>query len=119
MGGFEAAVLIFIAFVSAAGAIGASLTSSRAKAEARATADVIGVPNGHGSLVNMAEKLLDGQANQDARLAELEHRATRNHDATQSVGDQVTEHTAQDKVNFEALAGPLGRLTGETIEIDT
>lgn len=33
----------------------------------------IGEPNGHGNLVQMAEKLLAGQAGQDRRLAKLEH----------------------------------------------
>lgn len=32
----------------------------------------VGTPNGHGNLVEMSERMLDGQARQDDRIARLE-----------------------------------------------
>jgi hypothetical protein len=40
----------------------------------RRTASAVGTPNGNGDVVQMLTQLLNGQAGQDRRLADLEHR---------------------------------------------
>lgn len=53
-----------------------SIVAKRAADRAQATAELaakrIGEPNGHGTAIQLLERLVDGQAEQDGRLARLE-----------------------------------------------
>lgn len=67
---------VLIALIGAMGVIGVALvqTTRRAGRAAARTQDAIGTPNGEGNVVQMLERLLNGQTAQDTRLARLEAR---------------------------------------------
>ena len=54
-------------------------------------ADKIGEPNGHGSLVAMVQSVLSGQADQDGRLAAIEHRQTVTESHVQSLAGRMAD----------------------------
>jgi len=56
---------------------------------AQVTQDRIGTPNGKGNVVEMLEKILNGQTGQDQRLAELERGQSRTHETLQRVDNRL------------------------------
>lgn len=77
---------VVVGAMSTAGVLGAAAIGALGEAirrQARATREAVGNPNGDGTVVQMLERVLAGQAGQDNRLAKLERGQ---HDHTVELG---------------------------------
>ena len=69
-----AIVAVCVAMITTTGGVIVALIQAR---KVDRVGEKIGTPNGQGNLVQMAERLLAGQADQDLRLAQIEARLGR------------------------------------------
>lgn len=69
-----AIVAVGVAMITTTGGVIVAIIQAR---KVDRVGENIGTPNGHGNLVQMAEQLLAGQADQDQRLAAIEARLGR------------------------------------------
>lgn len=69
--------------------LGPILVIRQGRANKEAIEDKLGVPNGHGNVVQMLTTLLDGQTGQDRRLASIESRLHRGDEKMSTHGHQL------------------------------
>ena len=75
---------VIVASIAAVASISTALISLATK---KSTEDKLGTPNGHGSIVQMMERLLAGQTGQDERLAVIEARQVRQAERLSAIED--------------------------------